>query len=190
MGKSQFSTLRLFQRRVLIGVNISFNSWVGSWGNSCWHEAAPWGPFSQANCTPCGTGIYPRSIQITISRYHLDPSKKENSKRIIQHSCTWNVKKHNILILYLYNIIPHNVDAAWALAWPKENTWAQNIKWGLCGQPQTPNPQTAAAGSWSLSVFPDTHAAPVDWGALVGTHLAWKGFPSFPQLIRCALRRS
>ena len=108
MGKSQFSTLRLFKRHVLTGVNISFNSWVGFWGNSCWHEAAPWGPFSQANCTPCRTGIYPRSIQITISSYHLAPSKKENSKRIMQHSCTWNVKKHNIIYVYW---IPHNVDA-------------------------------------------------------------------------------
>lgn len=185
MGKSQFSTLRLFKRHVLTGVNISFNSWVGFWGNSCWHEAAPWGPFSQANCTPCRTGIYPRSIQITISSYHLDPSKKENSKRIMQHSCTWNVKKHNIIYIYTEypTTLTHLVatdsasigisysSMAWALPWPKENTWEQNIKWGLCGQPQTPNPQTASAGSWSLSVFPDTHAGPVDWGALVGKHL-------------------
>lgn len=170
MGKSQFSTLRLFKRHVLTGVNISFNSWVGFWGNSCWHEAAPWGPFSQANCTPCRTGIYPRSIKITISSYHLDPSKKENSKRIMQHSCTWNVKKHNIIYIYW---IPRNVDAfscnGFRQHWDLLQQHGMGV--GLCGQPQTPNPQTASAGSWSLSVFPDTHAGPVDWGALVGKHL-------------------
>ena len=81
---------------------------MGFWGNSCWHEAAPWGPISQANCTPCGTAIYPRLIQ-TISRYHLDPSKNENSKRIIQHSCTLNVKKHTVILItptMLTNLVP------------------------------------------------------------------------------------